>query len=334
MRAQLLTVVRSSSAAKNARWGIVLFAGWALIGCSTMRRQCAERREACDALCQQARNAKNEGWPDQADLLLNEAVRQRPDDIETRRHLAEAMWDCGRQQDAIAEYRELVEVHPGDARLHQRLAVMSWAIGQRELAAQSADRALRLDPMAVEALLVKARSEAARREFDSAVAWYIRLSRAAPNLIDAKVELAAIHVERGHSHQACTLLRDVIAQPQLTPTQKADFEWKLGLAYASADRWTEAAAHLANSIEKRDATGGDWQMLVTAKALAGQETAGIQSKAVMASARQQVETDTSTWSSLRDRLVVRGGLMMSNPDVLANGSVIRADFSKSAARDR
>ena len=316
------------------RWGLVLFAGCALIGCSAMRRQCAERREACDALCQQARNAKNEGWPDQADLLLNEAVRQRPDDIETRRHLAEAMWDCGRQQDAIAEYRELVEGHPGDARLHQRLAVMSWAIGQRELAAQSADRALRLDPMAVEALLVKARSEAARREFDSAVAWYIRLSRAAPDLIDAKVELAAIHVERGHSHQACTLLRDVVAQTKLTPAQKADFEWKLGLAYAAADRWTEAAAHLASSIEQRDATSGDWQMLATAKALAGQETAGIQSKAILASARQQPETDTSTWASLRDRLVVRGGLMMANPDVLANGSVIRADFSKSAARDQ
>ena len=334
MRARQITVARSSRAAKSVRWGLVLFAGCGLIGCSAMRRQCAERREACDALCQQARTAKSEGWPDQADLLLNEAVRQRPDDIETRRHLAEAMWDCGRQQDAIAEYRELVEAHPGDARLHQRLAVMSWTVGQRDLAAQSALRALRLNPAAPEALLVKARCEVTRRELDAAAATYIRLSRANPNLIEAKLELAAIHVERGHSQQACALLREVIAQPQLTPAQKADAEWKLGLAYASADRWTEAAAHLANSIEKRDAAGGDWQMLATAKGLAGQETAGIQSKAVTASARQHAETDTSTWSSLRDRLVVHGGLLMSSPANVANGSVIRADFSKSAARDQ
>ena len=333
MRARQPTSARSSSAAKSVRWGIVLVAGCALFGCSAMRRQCAERREACDALCQQARTAKSEGWPDQADLLLNEAVRQRPDDIETRRHLAEAMWDCGRQQDAITEYREIVDTHSGDAKLHQRLAVMSWSAGQRDLAAQSALRALRLDPAAPEALLIKARYEVARRDFDAATATYIRLSRANPDSIDAKLELAEIHVERGHSQQACALLREVIAQTQLTPGQKADAEWKLGLAYASADRWLEASTHLANSIEKRDATSGDWQMLVTAKALAGQETVGIQSKAVMASARQQAETDTSTWSSLRDRLVVRGGLMMSNPDVLANGSVIRADFSKSAARD-
>jgi tetratricopeptide (TPR) repeat protein len=313
------------------RGGLVLFV-CLLCGCSSAGRQLTERRETCHSLCQQARTAKSEGWPDQADLLLNEAVRQRPDDLETRRQLAEAMWECGRQQDAIDEYQELAKSHSRDARLQQRLAVLAWTTGQRELAAQAADRTLRLNPTSAEALLVKARSEAARRDFDAAMATYIRLGRAAPELIDAKLELAEVHLERGHSHQACQSLRDVMTHPQLTAEQKADAEWKLGLAYATNDRWSEAATHLGNSVEKRPSTAADWQILLTAKQLAGQESSELQSKAVLASAQQSIDEDASVWSGVRDRLIVRGGLMIGSGGV-ANNSVIRADFVKNASRE-
>ena len=233
----------------------------------------AERREACDTLCQKARTAKNEGWPDHADLLLNEAVRQRPDDLEARRQIAETMWDCGRPQESIAEYKELIQLHPKDARLHQRLAVLSWTVGQQDQAAQAAEQALRLDPTSPEALLVKGRAEVARKEFDNAVATYIRLVRAAPDLIEAKVELAEVHVERGHSRQACALLREVIALPKLSPILKNDAEWKLGLTYASADRWAEAATHLGNSMPNREASAAD----VAALSPFGSATADIAS---------------------------------------------------------
>ena len=323
-----LPVVRCRCAAQNLRW-VVALACLTAVGCFAARRQVAERREACDSLCQQARTAKNEGWPDQADLLLNEAVRQRPDDLETRRQIAETMWDCERKQDAVAEFRELAKTHPRDIRLHQRLAVMSWTLDDRDQAAESAERALRLDPSAPVALLVKARSEAARREFDSAVTTYIRLARAAPDLIDAKLELAEVHVERGNSRQACTLLRDVITHPSLTEAQKIDAEWKLGLAYASADRWTESATHLSNSIESRDSTAGDWQLLLTARKLAGQEPGSLPSKAVLVSSQGQTESGNSAWTSLRDRLLNRSETIIGAGNVPAGG-VVRADFSKSA----
>lgn len=312
---------------RELRWCCVLCLGLCLVSCSAVRRQIAERRQTCDALCQQAKTAKNEGWPDQADLLLNEAVRQRPDDLETRRQLAEALWECGRQPEAIAEYRELIQVHSRDLRLHQRLAVMAWEIGEHGEAARAAERALRLDPTCTDALLVKARTEASRRDFDSAMATYIRLSRAAPNLIEAKLELAEVHVERGYSNQACTVLRDVLADAPLTPEQKADVEWKLGLAYASEDRWTEAATHLANSIEKRDASNTDFQMAVIAKVLAGQDTTDLLSRAQLASATKREETATSAWMDLRDRMLVRGQIIAGSGSA-SQDSVIRADFSK------
>jgi tetratricopeptide (TPR) repeat protein len=306
--------------------------GVLLIGCSAVRRQIAERRQTCDALCQQAKNAKNEGWPDQADLLLNEAVRQRPDDLESRRQLAEALWECGRQQEAIAEYRELIQVYSRDLRLHQRLAVMAWSVGEHGEAARAAERALRLDPTCTEALLVKARSEAFRRDFDAAMSTYIRLSRAAPNMIEAKLELAEVHVERGYSNQACTVLRDVLAESQLTPEQRADAEWKLGLAYASEDRWQEAATHLSNSIEKRDSSNTDWQMAVIAKTLAGHDTTDLLSRAQLTSATIRNETSSTAWMDLRDRMLVRGQII-AGAGSASKDSVIRADFSKSVQAD-
>lgn len=306
----------------------VCFAG-GLSGCSAMRRQIAERREACSNLCQQARNAKSEGWPDQADLLLNEAARQRPDDLETRRLLADAMWECERHQDALGEYRELTAQYSRDAGLQQRLAMMSWTMGQKELAAQAAERALQLDPTLTDALLIKARYESSRRDFDAAVATYIRLCRAAPDMVDAKLELAEVHLERDCASQACALLREVVASPNLTAAARAEAEWKLGLAYASAERWTEASQHLANALENRDSSGSDWQMVMVARTMAGEPT-DLPSRPVTVAGAQVSEGSPTPWTRLRDRMVQRGGLPGATG--MADSSVIRADFSKTAAR--
>lgn len=324
-------ITRSRSVPFWVRAGIVVLTGMGLSGCSTFRKQIAERRETCDAYCKRARAAKNEGYPDQADLLLNEAVRQRPDDLETRRHLAESLWECGRQRDALLEYRELAEKHPRDARIHQRLAMIYWTLGQADLAARHAESALRLDPHSVDALLVKARAEAAGEDFDTAVATYIRLTRAAPDLVSAKLELAEVHVQRGYSHQACAVLRDVISQPSLPAELKAETEWKLGLTFAAADRWSEAANYLGIAIERRNSTAADWQFLMTAKLLAGQDTSSLQAKAVTASAKLAGNAESTVWTRLRDRLAARAEILAhgGNP-VPGQSPVVRAEFSRSA----
>lgn len=319
------TSARPQIVAQILRLGLVLLTPLGLLGCSTLSRQIAERREACSSYCDRARAAKDEGYPDQADLLLNEAVRQRPDDLETRRQLAESLWDCGRQRDSLIEFRELAELHPRDARIHQRLAVIYWTLDQSDLAARHAERALRLDPHSADALLVKARTEVARGDLDTAVATYIRLSRDAPDLVTAKLELAEVHVQRGYAHQACAVLRDVLSNPALSAELKAETEWKLGLTFASADRWTEAASHLENAITGRTSTAADWQFLVTAKALAGQDASSIQPKAVMASENRSSES--AVWTGLRDRLAARGEMLVhsSGPP-----HVVRAEFTRNA----
>ena len=73
------------------------------MGCAAIQQQVARRSEKCGSLCEQAREAREQGWSDQAELLLNEAIRHRPKDVETRRQLAETMWDAGRHDEALAE---------------------------------------------------------------------------------------------------------------------------------------------------------------------------------------------------------------------------------------
>ena len=304
------------------------------MGCAAIRQQVTQRSEKCSSLCEQACEARAQGWPDQAELLLNEAIRHRPKDLETRRQLAEAMREAGRHDEALAELAELVQLHPRDAKLRTRYATLLWSEKDTAAAARAADVALRLDPQSIDALFVKARADAARGDYEDALASYVRLLQLAPDRLDARFELAEVHIQRGHPDQACPVLRDALPNATATCEQRAEAEWRLGLAYAAADRWTDAANHLARAIEQREACDRDWQCLAAAKSLAGQDAGEIRAMARLASARHPGQESTSVWTEVRDRVASRassgGGSDNSLTAETSRGGVIRADFNKHA----
>ena len=304
------------------------------LGCAAIQQQITRRSEKCGSLCEQSREARKQGWPDQAELLLNEAIRHRPNDLETRRQLAEAMWEAERHDEALAELAELVQLHPHDANLRTQQATLLWDDKRGVDAARAADVALRLDPQSIDALFVKARADVSRGEYEGALASYVRLLQLAPDRLDARFELAEVHIQRGYPDQACPLLRDALPTAPSTCEQRADAEWRLGLAYAAAERWADAANHLGRAIEQREACDQDWQCLAAAKTLAGQDAGGVQAMARLASARQPESEQTSVWTELRDRVVCHASSRGNSGDSLTaettRGGVIRADFSKSA----
>jgi len=178
----------------------VLVLAWLSVspmGCVAIQQRISRRSEKCGSLCEQAREARAQGWPDQAELLLNEAIRHRPKDVETRRQLAEAMWEAGRHDEALSELSELVQLHPHDAKLRTQQATLLWSDKNAAAATRAADAALRLDPQSIEALFVKARADAARGEYEDALASYVRLLQLAPDRLDARFELAEVHIQRG-----------------------------------------------------------------------------------------------------------------------------------------
>ena len=211
---------------------------------------------------------------------------------------------------------------------------MLWNNQNPSAAARAADVALRLDSQSIDALFVKARSDAARGEYEDALASYVRLLQLAPDRLDARFELAEVHIQRGHPDQACPLLRDALPTAPSTCVQRADAEWRLGLAYAAAERWTDAANYLGRAIEQREASDLDWQCLAAAKSLAGQDAGGVRAMARLASARQPDQEPASVWTELRDRVTRRGSSGGHSGDSLTAGmtrdGVVRADFSKTA----
>ena len=151
------------------------------MGCAAIQQRMVRRSEKCGSLCEQAREARVQGWPEQAELLLDEAIRHRPQDAETRRQLAEAMWEAGRRKEALEQLAEVAQLHPHDAKLQTLLAKMLWSNQDPAAAARTAEVALRLDPQSIDALFVKARFDAARGEYEHALASYVRLLQLAPD---------------------------------------------------------------------------------------------------------------------------------------------------------
>ena len=318
-------------------WLAVVIAGVLMgaSGCSALQERMTRRSEKCSSLCDQARKAQEQGWPDQAELLLNEALNNRPKDAGTRRQLAEALWRGGRQDDALAELSALVQLHPRDAKLRSQQATFLFENKNLTAAALAAEHALRLDPNSIDALFVKARVDSARGELEPALASYILLTQLAPDRLDAKLELAEVHIRRGNADQACPLLRDATQQPQANREQLADAEWRLGLGYAAAERWADAAATLGRAIEHRNATELDWECLATVRAFAGEDIGGVQAMARMASANQPATESKSLWTELRNQLATRDLAVRRAGDsptqAFARDGVVPADFSRTAS---
>lgn len=232
-----------------------------LTGCQALQKRASCRSAECQSLCTQARQAREAGNDIRADEFLNAALRQQPGDLETRRKLAETMWNSGRQVEAVAHFAALREQYPNDARLASQLAMMQWETNQRLAASKTATDALALDSQAKEAWLIKARAEIERGELDDALVSYLRLIQVAPDDRTALVELGELHLMRGHPDRACPLFRTALTDPHATPQQKIETEWLLGIAYAKSERWSEAIEVLDRLITVRDSTPDDWCFL-------------------------------------------------------------------------
>ena len=256
---------------------ILVFVSWpGFVGCQSLQKRSTQRSAQCGALCAQARAARDEGNSDQANQYINEALRQKPGDSETRRQLAETMWNNGRRTEAIAQFAALCERYPSDAKFAARMAVMQWESHQHSTAASSALSALQLDPQSKEALLIKARVEAEQGDLDGALVSYLRLSQVAPDDLPTLLELGELHLRRGNPDRACPLIRTAMQHPQATPQQRVEIEWLLGVAYSRNERWSAAVAALERAIISRTASADDWCFLAWARMQCGDLT-GAQS---------------------------------------------------------
>lgn len=240
-----------------------------LPGCAWVRAQAQRRSDDCQKLCSQADQAHESGERDQADRLLNQALRKSPRDLEAKRQLAESLWNAGRQQEALSQLTRLADEHPLDLRLAVTLADWLTTVGQYDQALARLRPALTVEPVAPRALELKAEIETAQGFDEAALATYQRLSHQEGSQAAALIQMGKIHLRRGQPDRAAPLFRTVLAHPRATSAQQQMAQWELGVAYAQTERWSDAVAQMAPVAPLRNMTADDWHAVAYAYFRAG-----------------------------------------------------------------
>lgn len=246
-------------------------------GCQSLREKSARRSAECSDLCSQAAAAHETGRSDEARLLLEEAMRQRPDDTEARTRLAETMWQLGRKEQALAEFSRLAHESRSDVKLLSRYATALCETGQIQEAEVWAQSALSVDPVNADALLVRARCAAQRADYAASLAAYHELLQVAPEHAEARLGMAQVQIARGQPELAAPVLRSLLQHPWSSTLVQHEAEWSLGRAYAAVGRWEDAAPLMERAIAHRAATADDWCQLATAQARCGRNEASVTS---------------------------------------------------------
>lgn len=202
---------------------------------------------------QQGIAAIERGQWERAEDLLAEAVETCPVDADARRHYAEALWHQGARERAVDELEEAARLTADDPQLHILLADRRLAIGHVELARQSAQHAVDLDPRLADAWAIRGRVRWACGQPDRALADYHRALGLAPHDRAILLETAELYRELGEPSRALVALQTLADtySPGEEPQQVLYLE---GLAYAALKRWDEATESLAAASTREQPT--------------------------------------------------------------------------------
>jgi len=203
----------------------------------------------CREYSQQGVIALEQGHWASAELLLSKAVGSCPDDPEARRHFAEALWNRGRPDEALAQLEQAVALAPKDALLRVRATEMRLGLGQIERARREIEVALDIEPDMGAARAMRARVLHAAGDPTAALADYHRALVYAPDDRDLLIETAELYRQLNRPQKALALLHRLVDTygPGEEPQKVAYLE---GLAYAALGRSDEAAESFASALAR------------------------------------------------------------------------------------
>jgi tetratricopeptide (TPR) repeat protein len=218
--------------------------------------------------CQQGVAAMERGEWQQADELLAKAVRTCPLDADAHRYYAETLWQRGRREEAIAELEEATRLAVDDPELHVLLAEKRLAMGDVELARESAQYAIDLDPKRADAWAVRGRVCLADGRLGQALNDSLRALGLAPDDRRILLEVAELYRDLNQPERALATLERLLDtySPGEEPQQVLCLE---GLAYSALGRWDEAAESFATASVREPPTSEILFRLGEAELLAG-----------------------------------------------------------------
>ncbi len=182
-----------------------------------------------------------------AESFFARAVEACPQDVDARRHYAEALWHRGVREEAITQLAEATKTSPEDPRLWDRLAEFHLMAGQLPEARHDAETAIDLDPRSPDAWMVRGRIMHRLGDNRQALADLHRALSYDPRNSQILHELAKTYLAIGEPDRALANLHSLLEQhaPGDEPSQLL---FETGLAYAGLHRFDEACESYQHAL--------------------------------------------------------------------------------------
>jgi len=257
-----------------APWGALVVAVWLcwlpMWGCRLAGRDgpVSQSLIACRQLSREGMAALEQGQHQRAEQLLAKAVKTCPADIEARRRYAEVLWLRGAQAEAIVQIQQAVQYSADDPALWVRLAEMQLAAGRVELARQSAEKAIDLNPRSAPAWAVRGQVMAATGQLRQALADAHRALGYAPEDKAILLQIAKLYRQLNEPHRALQTLQTLADNypPGQEPAEVLELTGEAQLALGRAE---EAAQTLAAALSRGKASAELWCRMAEALWLCG-----------------------------------------------------------------
>ena len=210
----------------------------------------------------QARRLANEGLAaadrnelDQAQRLLDRAVRSCPADVEARQHYAEVLWERGERLAAVDQIAAALRYSPSDPELCVVAARMYTEIGLLDDAERLAAEATRLDTGSAAAWRVHGQVALARGQDREALADFHRGLALAPDDRGLLLDTATVYRRLDRPQRVLATLA-ILGETYGADRVPADVLVMEGLAQESLGRTADAIASYRRAVETNGSAEG------------------------------------------------------------------------------
>jgi len=151
---------------------------------------------------------------------------------------------------ALSEYQAALNKRGNDPEILQRLAEAQLSAGQTADAADSAERAMKLDPHRLPAMRTLAKIAMEKRDYDGALQYLRPLAAADPADLTTRVQLGTACAQTGALNEALQNLSPALRDGY--PDEKGSLHYLLGTVLRKLGRASEAASAFAAARELSD----------------------------------------------------------------------------------
>jgi len=184
------------------------------------------------------------GKTDEAIAHYRQAIELRPNYAEAHYNLGRLLAQKGQLDDAVTHYEKALEINPIDAEAHNNLGVTLFGAGRVDEAIVHYQQALTIRPDYADASCNLANALVSKGDLDGAIARYSLCLELSPNQPEAEYDLASALLRKGRTDEAIAHYKKLL---ELHPNS-ADAHANLGSAFLAKRRVQEAMAAYRNAL--------------------------------------------------------------------------------------